>query len=160
SSCAHTDVAARTVRTPRSSRSGRARRAMRGPTASCHSQRGKGPGPPFGCSGDARTMTAPIGSSPCVLRRVRRLRVAMWAGHSSRVFAQSRTVCYAPGEMFEVRQETMVAAAHQLRLSPGEGERLHGHNWRIVAVIRCRELDSRGMVVDFNDLGVELRRLV
>jgi 6-pyruvoyltetrahydropterin/6-carboxytetrahydropterin synthase len=62
--------------------------------------------------------------------------------------------------MFEVRQETTVAAAHQLRLSPGEGERLHGHNWRIVAVIRCRELDSRGMVVDFNDLGTELRRLV
>jgi 6-pyruvoyltetrahydropterin/6-carboxytetrahydropterin synthase len=62
--------------------------------------------------------------------------------------------------MFEVRQETTVAAAHQLRLSPGEGERLHGHNWRIVAVIRCRELDSRGMVVDFNDLGAELRRLV
>jgi 6-pyruvoyltetrahydropterin/6-carboxytetrahydropterin synthase len=62
--------------------------------------------------------------------------------------------------MFEVRQETAVAAAHQLRLSPGEGERLHGHNWRIVAVIRCRELDSRGMVVDFNDLGTELRRLV
>ena len=62
--------------------------------------------------------------------------------------------------MFEVRQETTVAAAHQLRLSPGEGERLHGHNWRIVAVMRCRELDARGMVVDFNDLGAELRRLV
>jgi 6-pyruvoyltetrahydropterin/6-carboxytetrahydropterin synthase len=62
--------------------------------------------------------------------------------------------------MFEVRQETTVAAAHQLRLSPGEGERLHGHNWRIVAVIRCAELDPRGMVVDFNDLGTELRRLV
>ena len=62
--------------------------------------------------------------------------------------------------MFEVRQETTVAAAHQLRLSPGEGERLHGHNWRIVAVVRCQELDSRGMVVDFNDLGAELRKLV
>jgi 6-pyruvoyltetrahydropterin/6-carboxytetrahydropterin synthase len=62
--------------------------------------------------------------------------------------------------MFEVRQETVVAAAHQLRLSPGEGERLHGHNWRIVAVVRCSELDSRGMVVDCNDVGADLRRLV
>lgn len=62
--------------------------------------------------------------------------------------------------MFEVRQETIVAAAHQLRLAPGEGERLHGHNWRIVAVLRACELDARGMVVDFNDLGTELRRLV
>ena len=62
--------------------------------------------------------------------------------------------------MFEVRQETTVAAAHQLRFSPGEGERLHGHNWRIVAVVRCKELDARGMVLDFNDLGAELRKLV
>jgi 6-pyruvoyltetrahydropterin/6-carboxytetrahydropterin synthase len=62
--------------------------------------------------------------------------------------------------MFEVRQETTVAAAHQLRFAPGEGERLHGHNWRIVAVVRCYELDARGMVLDFNDLGAELRRLV
>jgi len=62
--------------------------------------------------------------------------------------------------MFEIRQETTVAAAHQLRLAPGEGERLHGHNWRIVAVVRAEQLDSRGMVVDFNDLGRDLRELV
>jgi 6-pyruvoyltetrahydropterin/6-carboxytetrahydropterin synthase len=62
--------------------------------------------------------------------------------------------------MFEVRQETTVAAAHQLRFSPGHGERMHGHNWRIVAVVRCSVLDNRGMVMDFNDLGHELRRLV
>jgi 6-pyruvoyltetrahydropterin/6-carboxytetrahydropterin synthase len=62
--------------------------------------------------------------------------------------------------MFEVRQETTVGAAHRLRASPGEGERLHGHNWRIVAAVRCRELDARGMVMDFADLGTELRRIV
>ncbi len=62
--------------------------------------------------------------------------------------------------MFEVRQETMVSAAHQLRLSPGEGERLHGHNWRIVAVVRASRLDPRGMVVDFYDLERSLRTLV
>lgn len=62
--------------------------------------------------------------------------------------------------MFEIRQETTVAAAHQLRLAPGEGERLHGHNWRIVAVLRAEKLDSRGMVICFNDLGTELRELV
>ncbi len=62
--------------------------------------------------------------------------------------------------MYEISQETVVAAAHQLRLSPGEGERLHGHNWRIKAVLRCEQLDPRGMVIDFNDLGRELRNLV
>lgn len=62
--------------------------------------------------------------------------------------------------MYEISQETMVAAAHQLRLAPGEGERLHGHNWRIKAVLRASALDSRGFVVDFADLGRELRNLV
>ena len=62
--------------------------------------------------------------------------------------------------MWEVTQETQVAAAHQLRFAPGEGERLHGHNWRIKAVVRAEELDERGFVVDFNDLGKTLRDLV
>ena len=62
--------------------------------------------------------------------------------------------------MYEISQETVIAAAHQLRLAPGEGERLHGHNWRIKAVLRATELDPRGMVIDFNDLGRELRALV
>jgi 6-pyruvoyltetrahydropterin/6-carboxytetrahydropterin synthase len=62
--------------------------------------------------------------------------------------------------MWEISHETVVAAAHQLRFAPGEGERLHGHNWRIKAVIRARELDARGFVLDFNELGPALRALV
>ena len=62
--------------------------------------------------------------------------------------------------MWEISQETSVAAAHQLRFAPGEGERLHGHNWRIKAVVRAEALDDRGFVLDFNDLGKTLRDLV
>ncbi|MBL8606517.1 MAG: 6-carboxytetrahydropterin synthase [Myxococcales bacterium] len=62
--------------------------------------------------------------------------------------------------MWEISQETVVAAAHQLRFAPGEGERLHGHNWRIRATVRASELDSRGFVLDFADLGGALRALV
>jgi 6-pyruvoyltetrahydropterin/6-carboxytetrahydropterin synthase len=62
--------------------------------------------------------------------------------------------------MWEISQETVVAAAHQLRFAPGEGERLHGHNWRIKATIRARELDKSGWVVDFNHLGAVLREVV
>ena len=51
--------------------------------------------------------------------------------------------------MWEISHETVFGAAHQLRLAPGEGERLHGHNWRIKAVVHARELDSRGFVLDF-----------
>ncbi len=63
--------------------------------------------------------------------------------------------------MWEISQETVVAAAHQLRLAPGEGERLHGHNWRIKATLRAKELDKKsGWLVDFNHLGAVLRALV
>ena len=63
--------------------------------------------------------------------------------------------------MWEISTETVVAAAHQLRLAPGEGERLHGHNWRIKAVVRAKDLDPKsGWVVDFNHLGAVLRALV
>jgi 6-pyruvoyltetrahydropterin/6-carboxytetrahydropterin synthase len=62
--------------------------------------------------------------------------------------------------MWEISQETVVAAAHQLRFAPGEGERLHGHNWRIKAVVRAHELAPSGWVIDFNVLGKELRTLV
>lgn len=62
--------------------------------------------------------------------------------------------------MWEISTETVVAAAHQLRLAPGEGERLHGHNWRVRATVGAAELDARGFVVDFNELGPALRALV
>ncbi len=62
--------------------------------------------------------------------------------------------------MWEITQQTVVAAAHQLRFAPGEGERLHGHNWRILAAVQANELDARGFVVDFADLGRLLRELV
>jgi 6-pyruvoyltetrahydropterin/6-carboxytetrahydropterin synthase len=62
--------------------------------------------------------------------------------------------------MWEISQETVVAAAHQLRFAPGEGERLHGHNWRIRATIRASALDASGWVMDFNELGKVLRDIV
>jgi 6-pyruvoyltetrahydropterin/6-carboxytetrahydropterin synthase len=62
--------------------------------------------------------------------------------------------------MWEISTETVVAAAHRLRNTPGEGERLHGHNWRIRAVVRAAALEATGWVVDFNHLAAELRALV
>ncbi len=62
--------------------------------------------------------------------------------------------------MWEISTETCVAAAHQLRLAPGEGERLHGHNWRIKITVRATHLDSRGFVMDFNELLPALRATV
>jgi 6-pyruvoyltetrahydropterin/6-carboxytetrahydropterin synthase len=62
--------------------------------------------------------------------------------------------------MWEISTETVVAAAHRLRHTTGEGERLHGHNWRIRAVVRAKELDATGWVLDFNQVAAVLRSLV
>src|SRR5205823_216118 len=64
-------------------------------------------------------------------------------GHSFRApWEFVKGVLWTAGSiMWEISQETTVAAAHQLRFAPGEGERLHGHNWRIKAVLRASELD-------------------
>jgi 6-pyruvoyltetrahydropterin/6-carboxytetrahydropterin synthase len=62
--------------------------------------------------------------------------------------------------MWEISTETVVAAAHRLRHTDGEGERLHGHNWRIRAVVRAADVDRTGWVLDFNHLAAVLRGLV
>ncbi|MDP3275865.1 MAG: 6-carboxytetrahydropterin synthase [Deltaproteobacteria bacterium] len=62
--------------------------------------------------------------------------------------------------MWEIQHETVIGAAHQLRYTAGEGERLHGHNWRIRAFVRANALDETGFVLDFAFLARTLRELV
>ena len=65
--------------------------------------------------------------------------------------------------MWEISQETTVSAVHQLRVRPSSSardERVHGHKWRIKAVVQARELDANGWVLDFNELSAALRTLV
>jgi 6-pyruvoyltetrahydropterin/6-carboxytetrahydropterin synthase len=62
--------------------------------------------------------------------------------------------------MWEISSETEIAAAHQLRFAPGDGEKLHGHNWRIKATVRANELAKEGWVADFYVLGRVLRAIV
>ena len=62
--------------------------------------------------------------------------------------------------MFEISEEIVFPAAHQLRFTTGEGEFLHGHTWRVRAFLRAETLDVRGMVVDFADLNRALAGIV
>lgn len=54
--------------------------------------------------------------------------------------------------MFEVRVISHFSAAHYLREYKGKCESLHGHNWKVEAVVVSSTLDSRQMVMDFSDL--------
>ena len=51
--------------------------------------------------------------------------------------------------MFDIFVKSHFSAGHHLRDYPGNCERPHGHNWKIVVTIRAKELDKLGMALDF-----------
>ncbi|MFQ3581546.1 MAG: 6-carboxytetrahydropterin synthase [Chloracidobacterium sp.] len=50
---------------------------------------------------------------------------------------------------YEVMVETQFSAAHALRHYRGQGETVHGHNWRIQVFVRGEKLDENHILVDF-----------
>lgn len=61
--------------------------------------------------------------------------------------------------MYEVFIESRISSAHCLDGYPGPCSRVHGHNWRIKAVVSCRELDERGFGVDFRVLKEQVEEI-
>lgn len=65
--------------------------------------------------------------------------------------------------MFGLKTESSFDAAHFLTDYHGKCENLHGHRWRVVAVIATDELQETGtckdMVMDFGDFKRILRQL-
>ncbi len=62
--------------------------------------------------------------------------------------------------MFEVVVEGEFSAAHSLKLYDGTYEPRHGHVWRVAVTARSNELDSMGVVVDFEALKPNLKRVL
>ncbi|MGQ9897176.1 MAG: 6-carboxytetrahydropterin synthase QueD [Acidobacteriota bacterium] len=52
--------------------------------------------------------------------------------------------------IYEVMVETQFSAAHALRHYRGQGESVHGHNWRIQVFVRGEKLDANHILVDFH----------
>jgi 6-pyruvoyltetrahydropterin/6-carboxytetrahydropterin synthase len=61
--------------------------------------------------------------------------------------------------MYSVRVEADFAAAHSLTHYHGKCERLHGHNYRVLAWARGTELGEGGMLIDFTVLKGALREI-
>lgn len=61
--------------------------------------------------------------------------------------------------MYETRVEAEFAAAHFLADYHGKCERLHGHNYRVLAHARGDALEAGGMLVDFGILKGALREV-
>ena len=66
--------------------------------------------------------------------------------------------------MYNLQAESSFDAAHFLKGYQGKCSNIHGHRWRVVAVIRGRELTAdgpnAGMLTDFSDLKNDLNSLV
>ncbi|MFA6385031.1 MAG: 6-carboxytetrahydropterin synthase QueD [Candidatus Omnitrophota bacterium] len=62
--------------------------------------------------------------------------------------------------MFSIKVEAGFSSAHNLREYKGKCEDLHGHNWKVEAVVRSEKLDPIGMVRDFKDFKTRLNLLL
>lgn len=51
--------------------------------------------------------------------------------------------------MYEIKVNAEFEAAHRIVGHPGKCDRLHGHSWKVEAIVRGRVLDELGMLVDF-----------
>jgi len=54
--------------------------------------------------------------------------------------------------MYELMVELHFDAAHRIAGSGGQCERLHGHTWKVEVFVQGKELDERGLVIDFAEL--------
>ncbi len=61
---------------------------------------------------------------------------------------------------YEISAETTFAASHQLRGYKADLEPLHGHNFRIEALVSAEVLDGLGVVMDFLELEAKLKEVV
>ena len=59
--------------------------------------------------------------------------------------------------MFELTIIEEFEAAHRLPDYEGKCCRLHGHNWKVEAIVRGTELDELGMLVDFKAIKNALK---
>ena len=62
--------------------------------------------------------------------------------------------------MFEITVEDEFSAAHFLKLYDGSWEPKHGHRFKVAVTMRSKELDSMGVVVDFEWLKQALKKIL
>ena len=60
--------------------------------------------------------------------------------------------------MYSIKVEDHFSSAHNLRGYKGKCEELHGHNWKVEIVVRRKDLDKIGMVLDFKFLKMQLKK--
>ncbi len=62
--------------------------------------------------------------------------------------------------MFEIVVEGEFSAAHFLKLYDGSFEPKHGHVWKVAVTAQASQLDSMGVVIDFEALKPALKKVL
>lgn len=62
--------------------------------------------------------------------------------------------------MYEIKIQASFDAAHRLRNYTGKCSNLHGHTWKIEAVVKGNKLDGTGMLIDFKILKELLNNVI
>ncbi len=62
--------------------------------------------------------------------------------------------------MYEIVVRTRFAAAHCIKGHKGLCARLHGHTWQVEAGFKGKQLDRKGMLVDFNEIKNNLNMVI
>lgn len=62
--------------------------------------------------------------------------------------------------MYRVKTFMYFSSAHNLRNYNGNCENLHGHNWKVEAILEGENLDETGMLIDFKVLKKSLKKIL
>lgn len=62
--------------------------------------------------------------------------------------------------MYYLTIEDHFSSAHKLRGYKGKCENLHGHNWRVIAIVKGETLDKIGLLIDYHDLKKYLKEVL
>lgn len=62
--------------------------------------------------------------------------------------------------MYELKVIGRFAAAHRLTMVGAKCENMHGHNWKIEAVLSGDRLNAAGVLMDFGDIKALLREII
>lgn len=62
--------------------------------------------------------------------------------------------------MYSIKVEMNFSSAHNLRGYKGKCESLHGHNWKVEAVVSGDKPDKSGMLLDFRFLKDRLNKVL
>ena len=62
--------------------------------------------------------------------------------------------------MYEIAVKCDFSAAHSLRDYAGKCENLHGHNWKVEAVVSSGTLNKNGLLIDFRVLKGHLEKIL